>query len=134
MINFTKWEPKFKSRFIAKLYNDNVQVLSCYTIKKLTRPAILNGEKVNCITLYLYEPLGENVLNKLFNMSNYSDLVLEVNELSPTGEVVESWTLKNCLINHLRGADLDWTDNDNPAEVELSLSFKTLIINDTESL
>lgn len=150
---YTIWEPKTKNRFI--MYIDGVQ---SFVIKKTDRPKWTQERKTvdyinqqwfykgktkwDPITLGLYDPIVPSATQMVFEWyrlshesvtgrDGYQDFYkkeVTINALGPVGDKVEEWTLKGAFPTAYSGGELNWSDDGDPLDIELTLSYDYAIL------
>lgn len=141
------WEPKKQHQFVML-----VSGIPAYLIKSSGKPSLSNGEVVvdhinvqryfkgksvwNTITVTLYDaivPSGaqavmdwvrdhhESATGRDGYKTHYSREIV-LNQLSPLGEIIETWKLKNAFITESNFGSLDWGTED-VVNIELTLRY-----------
>lgn len=147
------WEPKRQHQFIMEINN-----IPAYLVKATAKPSMTNGEISldhinvqryvkgksvwNTIGLTLYDAIvpssaqavmewvrlhHESATGRDGYKSMYQKEVT-LNQLSPLGEVVEKWTLKNAFITETNFGSLDWSSED-VVMIEMTLRYDWALLN-----
>ncbi len=144
---FTAFEPKQANRFI--LYADGIPT---WMIKGVSAINLTQGEVVlnhinvlrkvkgktvwGDVTMTLHDPIspsGAQVIMEWVRLSHesvtgrdgYSTMYkkdIQLRQLSPLGEIIEEWSLKNAFITETNFGTLDWSSED-VVNIEMTLRY-----------
>lgn len=133
----TMWEPKKANRFLVKLIDEKTKtiIIEPYLIKYIDRPSytVCGGKKYwHTIRIRIYEPIIPQLI--LFRCLKAGMFDVQVNELGPVGDVIETWGLPHCKFKEVKGKPLDWTNSNDVLEIECELDWTEIIVKngDTE--
>lgn len=130
------WEPLTANRFLVYLTDTRSKklIVESFLIKHIDRPGFtwVDGKKQwNPICLKIYESLAPN--NVLFRCLKASIFDVQVNELGPVGDVVETWLLPHCKFASVTPQPLDWARNGDVFELQCELDWNEIIVKDGDS-
>jgi hypothetical protein len=145
--SFDTWEPKKQHQFIM-----DIDGIPAYLIKTSAKPTISNGEITldhinvqryvkgksvwNAISIQLYDPIVPSAAAAVMDWvrlhhesvtgrDGYSSMYkkqIKLMQLSPLGEIVETWTLKGAFITESNFGSLDWSAED-VVMIDLTLRY-----------
>lgn len=152
-IMFQSWQPKVQNQFI--MY---IEGIPSFIIKAASRPKVQSGtvvlDHINVerkvkgksrwqpISISLYDPIvpsGAQAAMEWFRLSHesvtgrngYSDFYkknITFNGLGPVGDKVEQWTLKGAFITKASFGELDFSNTNEPATIDLTLTYDYAIL------
>jgi|SRR3972149_9937078 len=152
-VHFTEFEPKMQFRYILYL-ND----VPSYLVKAAKRPNItfspITLDHINMkrkllgkgewqdIELTLYDPIKPSGAQAVMNWirrgyesatgrAGYADFYKQqimLNMLGPVGDVVEEWRLVGAFVVSADWGALDWSNNDTPAEIAVTVAYDYAIL------
>jgi hypothetical protein len=141
------WEPKKQHQFIMQIAG-----IPAFLIKASAKPSLSNGEITldhinvqryvkgksvwNSIAVTLYDAIvpsgAQSVMDwvrlhheSVTGRDGYSTMYkkdIQLQSLSPLGEIIEQWTLKNAFITETNFGSLDWSSED-VVNIELTLRY-----------
>jgi hypothetical protein len=147
------WEPKKAHQFI--MYIDNIPA---YLIKASAKPSMTNvvialdhinvqryvkGKSVwNTISVSLYDAIVPSAAQAVMDWvrlhhesatgrDGYKSMYqksIDLLQLSPLGEVIEKWTLKNAFITETNFGSLDW-GSEEVVNIEMTLRYDWAFLN-----
>lgn len=129
-IFFTHFEPKQPNRFLVHMINEKKeQLIEPYLIKYIDRPGftMFGGKKQwHSIKMRLYESIvPQHVLFRLLGAGVFD---VQVDELSPVGDVIETWYVPHCRFHEVKAHPLDWASTKEPSEIQCELDWSEIII------
>jgi hypothetical protein len=150
---YTNFEPKMKNRFIME-----IDGIPSYLIRAANRPSIqfevVTLEHINVkrklkgkgewqdVELTLFDPIvpsgAQAVMEwvrrsheSLTGRDGYADMYkkdIQCYLLGPVGDKIEQWTLKGAFINNAVFGDLDWSNQADPVEITITLSYDYAVL------
>jgi hypothetical protein len=141
------WEPKRAHQFVLE-----TQGIPAYLVKTSAKPSMTNGEIAldhinvqryvkgksvwNTIAITLYDAIVPSAAQAVMDWvrlhhesatgrDGYKSMYqkqIDLLQLSPLGEVIEKWTLKNAFITETNFGSLDWSSEE-VVMVELTLRY-----------
>lgn len=147
------WEPKKQHQFIMEIGG-----IPSYLIKASAKPTLSNGEVTldhinvqryvkgksvwNTISVTLYDaivPSGAQAVMDWVRLHHesatgrdgYSSIYkkdIQLQQLSPLGEIIEQWTLKGAFITESNFGSLDWSSED-VVNIEMTLRYDWALLN-----
>ena len=130
------WEPKTPNRFMVHLINDKTKkhVIEPYLIKYIDRPGYMSlyDKKVwTTIKLRIYESTFPG--NILFRCLKAGVFDVQVQELGPVGDIIETWMLPHCTFKSVTPQPLNWSDYGNHQELQCELDWTEIIVKNGDS-
>ena len=129
------WEPKTQNRFMVHIINDKKKhIIEPYLVKYIDRPGYttVGKERVwNPIKLRIYEPIVPE--HTLFRCIGAGAFDIQVHELGPVGDIVETWHIPHCHFSAVKSKPLDWTSNGDHQEIECELEWQEIIVKNGDS-
>jgi hypothetical protein len=152
-IMFNLFQPKLKLGFYC-----SIDGIPGYMVSKLDRPSFTSGEVVihhinsefylkgksrwETATLELYDPItpsGTQAIMEWIRLSHESltgrdgyfsmyQKDLTIWSLGPVGDKVEEWTYKNAWIKDAKFGDWDWSSDDAPQTISLTIRYNYPIL------
>lgn len=135
-IFYTMWEPKSPNRFLVHMINEKTKehIIEPYLIKYIDRPGFTDykGEKHwHTIKMRFYEPIvPQHVLFRLLGAGVFD---IQVDELGPVGDVIETWYMPHCKFHEVRAKPLDWSADAGPSEVQCEVDWDEIIVRKSDS-
>ena len=153
-IFFTTFEPKTKNRYV--MYIDGIPA---YMVRKADPPKFTNaGIAIHHINTYfnvqgkrkwettnfsLYDPITPSGIQSVMDWcrlgyeavtgrAGYQDFYkrdITLNMLGPVGDVVSEWIYKGAFVSKVTPDSLDWSDDGNPAELQIEVTYDYAILN-----
>ena len=147
------WEPKRQHQFIMEIAD-----VPAYLVKATAKPSMTNGEIAldhinvqryvkgksvwNTIGLTLYDAIVPSAAQSVMEWvrlhhesatgrDGYKSMYqkeVTLNQLSPLGEIIEKWTLKNAFITETNFGSLDWSSED-VVTIEMTLRYDWALLN-----
>jgi hypothetical protein len=154
-IFFQNFEPKMKNRFIMEFTGTGIQA---YTVKAANRPSItfekVTMDHINVkrqlkgkgewqdLEITLYDPIvpsGAQAVMEWVRLSHesitgrdgYAEFYkkdISFYMLGPVGDKVEQWTLKGAFITKAAFGELDFSNANEPATIDLTLTYDYAIL------
>ena len=150
---YTNFEPKMKNRYVME-----IDGIPSYLIKSAARPSItfetIVLDHINIkrklqgkgdwqdITITLYDPivpsgaqsvmewvrLGHESITGRDGYAEFYKKDISFYMLGPVGDKVEQWTLKGAFISRANFGELDFSNTNEPATIELTLTYDYAIL------
>ena len=147
------WEPKRAHQFVLE-----VEGIPAYLVKTSAKPSLSNGEIAldhinvqryvkgksvwNTISVSLYDAIVPSAAQAVMDWvrlhhesatgrDGYKSMYqkqVDLLQLSPLGEVIEKWTLKNAFITESNFGSLDWSSED-VVMIEMTLRYDWALLN-----
>ena len=109
---YTLWEPKTNNRFLVHMTHPKTKeyLIERRLIKSIDRPGFTrwNGKKRwYPIKMYVYESIvPSHILFRLLGAGRFN---IQVDELGPVGDVIETWCIPDCRFKEVNAIPLDWS-------------------------
>ena len=150
---YTNFEPKMKNRFVMQ-----IEGIDSYLVKAAQRPTItfepvvldhinvkrkLKGKgEWQDITITLYDPIvpsaAQGVMEwvrlsheSITGRDGYAEFYkknINFYMLGPVGDKIEKWTLMGAFISRAAFGELDFSNENEPATIELTLTYDYAIL------
>ena len=150
---YTNFEPKMKNRFVMQ-----IEGIDSYLVKAAQRPTItfepvvldhinvkrkLKGKgEWQDITITLYDPIVPSGAQKVMEWVRLSHESITGRDgyaefykkninfymLGPVGDKIEKWTLMGAFISRAAFGELDFSNENEPATIELTLTYDYAIL------
>jgi|FAXJ01.1.fsa_nt_gi hypothetical protein len=131
----TTWEPKSERRFIVHMTHPKTKahLIEAYLIKYIDRPGftMFRGKKLwHTIKMRVYESImPSHVLFRLLGAGTFN---IQVNEMGPVGDVIETWCVPDCHFKEVKATPLDWSQVGNVSEVQCEIDWTEIIVRRTD--
>lgn len=127
-----QYEPMRRNRFLVNFpedFNIPEQLVSSVSTPSCTihRDYFEPRSEWSPITIAFTNVIGQNIINSLSNITHIQRFDVKISLLDPTGVVVETWLLNNCVGDEIILNNLSY-DDDEVVEVKLSLIPSHVII------
>jgi hypothetical protein len=128
---YTVFEPKTQNRFLVHLYDPKTKehLVEPFLIKYIDRPSFTryNGKRNwHTIRLRIYESIVPQYV--LFRCLGAGVFNLQVDELGPVGDVVETWCAPEARFKEVKSTPLDWSNSGDIAEVQCELDWTRIVV------
>ncbi len=128
---YTAFEPKVRNRFLVHIYHPKTKehLIEPFLIKYIDRPSFtrLNGKKCwRPIKLRMYESIVPQYV--LFRCLGAGVFNLQVDELGPVGDVVETWCAPEAKFKEVNSTPLDWASSGDVSEVQCELDWLRIVV------
>lgn len=148
-----KFEPKRKTRWVLMIEGIDAFLMKTaarpqYTTEEVELPFINSRRYVAGVTKFsemactLYDPIAPSGAQQVMEWirlhfesvsgrSGYADFYkrdVQLKMLDPVGTVIELWDIKGCWIKEAKFGELDYTNNGEAQEIELTLRFDNAVL------
>lgn len=128
---YTAFEPKTRNRFLVHMYNPKTKehLIEPFLIKYIDRPGFTMwyGKKHwHTIKLRIYESIVPQYV--LFRCLGAGVFNLQVDELGPVGDVVETWCVPEARFKEVKATPLDWSNSGDVSEVLCELDWIRIVV------
>ena len=154
-MTFAQFEPKMKNRYYMEMADTGIPA---YMVKAANRPEIqFQTVKIDHINVYrklkgkgewqdltitLYDPIVPSAAQyvmewvrlsheSITGRDGYAEFYkkdISFYMLGPVGDKVEQWTLKGAFISRANFGELDFSNTNEPATIELTLTYDYAIL------
>ena len=141
LMKLPMWEPKTQNRFMVHIIDNrwgkNIPkpyIIEPYLVKYIDRPGFetIDGERVwKPIKLRIYEVIVPG--HTLFKCISAGTFDVQVHELGPVGDIIETWHMSDCRFSSVKSNPLDWSSDCELQEVECELDWKEIFVKDGDS-
>lgn len=128
---YTMWEPKAGHRFLVHMTHPKTKeyLMDRCLIKSIDRPGFTTygGKKHwHTIKMRVYESIvPSHVLFRLLGAGRFN---IQVDELGPVGDVIETWCIPNCRFKDVRATPLDWSQTGDVMIIQCELDWTEIVI------
>jgi hypothetical protein len=124
-LNYRIFEPKKNNRFILE-FDKSLEIPS-YLVKGFKRP-YLSFDASDTISIEFYDSVDINISGLLKDMClQQKKFNLKLKLVDPTGDIIETWKIKKCLINNIFWSELNY-QNDDISTLTIDIKFKKIKI------
>ena len=134
-VNKIIWEPKIANRFTVHITDEITKkhIIEPHLIKYIDRPSFELVDKKyqwHPIKLKIYEPIVPGLV--LFRCLGAGIFNIQVNEMGPVGDVIETWVLPHCRFESILANPLDWSSTIDVQTLDCVIDWSEVIVKDGE--
>ena len=152
-MHYKEWEPKYQFRYYMYING-----IPSYLVKSAKRPSIqfspVTLDHINMkrkllgkgewqdIEIVLYDPINPSGAQSAIEWvrkgyesvtgrAGYADFYkqeITLNMIGPVGDIVEEWKLKGAFPISVDWGQLDWSNNDTPVEISVTLAYDYAVL------
>lgn len=131
----TAYEPKVVGKHVVYITDKKgKQIIPTYVIRSVDRPRFHIGKKFNTsfdtIGMSLYDPIVPSIPQAILgSIKKKETWNIKINVLSPTGDKIEEWEIKDAKLIEVNFGNLDWDGSKERCEIFIRVSFKNVTLN-----